>query len=89
MTSRGWFLVLVLLADIASALGVVYVRNESRVLAAELGALEGTRDQAMVTWSRLQLEQSMLADAGEVEGKARRMLRMRTPESHNILEIPR
>ena len=89
MTSRQGFLVLVLVADIASALGVVYVRNESRALSAELGALESTHDEAMTTWSRLQLEQSMLADAGEVEGKARRELRMRSPESLNILEVPR
>jgi cell division protein FtsL len=87
--SRNGFLVLVLLADIASALGVVYVRGESRALASELGALEDTHDRAMTTWSRLQLEQSMLADAGEVEGKARRMLDMRSPETLNILEIPR
>ena len=38
-------LVLVLVADVSSALGVVYTRHQSRLLAVELGFLEARQDE--------------------------------------------
>jgi len=83
------FLVLLLLADVGSALGVVYTRHQSRHLAVELGALEAEQDAAVAEWSRLQLEQAYLADAGQIEGTARGKLRMQSPGKVNILVIDR
>ena len=83
-------LILVLLAlvfAVVSALGVVYTRHESRQYAVELGKLENERDLFITEWSRLQLEQAVLADAGTVEPKARDSLGMRTPEKTVILVI--
>jgi cell division protein FtsL len=71
-------LIIVLLVDVGSALGVVYARQQSRQLAVQLGGLEAVRDEAIAEWSRLQLEQAWLADAGNIEVKARdrRQLRL-------------
>ena len=83
-------LVSVLLAlgfAVFSALGVVYTRHESRQYAVELGQLENERDAFITEWSRLQLEQAVLADAGTVEPRARDSLGMKSPGKTNILVI--
>ena len=87
MNSRLFFIVVALSLVIASALGVVRARHESRQYSAELGALEQARDDAMAEWSRLQIEQAYLADAGRVESEARERLRMREPERPLILVV--
>ena len=89
MNARILILIIVLVIDVASALGVVYARHESRRLSVQLGMLEAQRDEAIAEWSRLQLEQAWLADAGQIEAKARRELGMRTPEETRILVIGR
>jgi cell division protein FtsL len=80
-------LIAVLLLDVASSLGVVYTRHESRGLAVKLGALEKEHDNAVAEWSRLQLEQAWLADASQIEKKARDQLEMLKPESTRILVV--
>lgn len=87
MNARILILIIVLFVDVASALGVVYARHQTRQLSTQLGALEAARDDAMAEWSRLQLEQSWLADAGQIEAKARNELGMRSPESTKILVV--
>jgi len=80
--------VLVLLITvISSALGVVYTRHESRGVAVHLGDLEGDRDDLIAEWSRLTLEQAWLADAGQVESKAREELGMQDPKDTRILVV--
>jgi cell division protein FtsL len=76
-----------LVAVIVSALGVVYTRNESRRFAAHLGELEDQRDDYVAEWSRLQLEQAWLADASNVESKAREQLHMQSPGETLILVV--
>ena len=89
MSGRILLLIIVLVLDVASALGVVYSRHESRKLSTQLGALEADRDAAIAEWSRLQLEQAWRADAGQIEAKARGELGMRSPEDTQILVIGR
>ena len=89
MSGRILLLIIVLILDVVSALGVVYSRHESRKLSTQLGALEADRDQAIAEWSRLQLEQAWRADAGQIEAKARAELGMRSPEDTRILVIGR
>lgn len=79
----AFFLVLGLL--LASAIGVVALRHESRQLFAGLQEAAAERDQARVEWSRLQLEQAWLAEAGRVEREARDQLGMTLPERTGIL----
>jgi cell division protein FtsL len=87
LKKRLLFLIFILIADICSALGVVYTRHQSRHLAVQLGVLETWRDEAVAEWSRLQLEQAWLADAGQIEKTARSQLEMLQPEEIRILVV--
>lgn len=81
-----WFLLLLLVvAVLASAIGVVMLRHESRQLFVALQEADSARDAARVEWSRLQLEQAWLADAGRVERQAREQLEMESPDDVRIL----
>lgn len=87
MNSQILILVLVLIADVGTALGVVYTRHQSRGLAVELGALESRQDEGLAEWSRLQIEQGWLADASQIEKTARGVLLMRQPDETQILVV--
>lgn len=87
MNARLLIVLIVLTAVIGSALGVVYSRHESRRQAVQLGELENQRDELIAEWSRLQLEQAYLADAGQVESKARDELGMDSPAEIRILVV--
>ena len=79
----SFFLMLGLL--LASAVGVVALRHESRQLFTDLQEAASERDEARTEWSRLQLEQAWLAEAGRVEREARDQLGMTLPERTGIL----
>ena len=87
MNARLLAVLIVLTAVIASALGVVYTRHDSRRAAVERGMLEDERDAYIAEWSRRQLEQAWLADASHIESKARDSLGMQTPENTVILVV--
>jgi cell division protein FtsL len=87
VNARVLVLIIFLAAVVGTALGVVYTRHQSRHLSVELGSLEQDRDAAMAEWSRLQLEQAYLADAGGIEQKARTQLGMTVPEESRILVV--
>jgi len=87
LNSQILILVLVLIADVGSALGVVYTRHQSRLLAVELGALEAHQDEGLAEWSRLQIEQGWLADASQIEKTARGVLQMQQPDKTHILVV--
>mgnify|MGYP001573000841 CR=1 FL=1 len=87
MKSRIFILILVLVADVGSALGVVYARHQSRLLAVELGQLETRQDEGLAEWSRLQIEQGWLADASQIEKTARGELQMQQPAETKILVV--
>jgi len=80
-------LLLVLIANVGSALGVVYTRHQSRLLAVELGELEARQDEGLAEWSRLQIEQGWLADASQIEKTARGVLQMQQPDETHILVV--
>ena len=87
MNTQVLILILVLIADVSSALGVVYTRHQSRLLAVELGTLEVLQDEELAEWSRLQIEQGWLADASTIEQTARGVLQMQQPETTHILVV--
>lgn len=87
MNTRLFVFLILLVLVICSAVGVVYVKHESRRLAVELGELEELRDVANAEWGRLQLEQAWLADASLIEQVARERLQMRQPEQIQIVVI--
>lgn len=74
---------------LATALGVVWTRHESRVLFVELQELNGRRDELNIEWGRLQLEQATWAEASRVERLAREELNMQTPEQDDMVVIIR
>jgi len=84
---RRFVALVLLLAVIASALLVVDTRHQSRQLFLQLERLSVERDQANSEWSRLQLEQATLADAGRVEKIAIEKLGMHTPVDIRILVV--
>jgi cell division protein FtsL len=73
------FIVLLGVAVVASATGVVYAKYASRRHFVELETLRAKRDAVDVEWGRLQLEQSTWATHGRVERIAREKLDMRIP----------
>lgn len=77
------------LALLATALGVVWTRHESRVLFVELQELNGRRDELNIEWGRLQLEQATWAEASRIEQLAREELDMRTPAQDEVVVIVR
>ena len=87
MKSEILILIVVLIAIISSALGVVFTRHQSRQLAVQLSALETQQDEGLAEWSRLQIEQGWLADASQIEKKARGVLHMQQPAKTQILII--
>jgi|GEM_PF-283955 len=82
---RWLFFIVTVLALLASSIGVVAQRHESRELFARLQQAQAERDAARVDWSRLQLEQAWLAEAGRIERQARTQLGMDRPERVGIL----
>jgi cell division protein FtsL len=87
LNTQVLILFLVLVADVSSALGVVYARNQSRLLAVELDVLETHQDEGLAEWSRLQIEQGWLADASQIEKTAREVLKMQQPDETRILVV--
>ena len=75
------------LVVLASSLGVVYAKHQSRKLFVELDILKKERDEMNVEWGQLQLEQSTLATHGRIERIAKKRLGMVTPEYKKVLIV--
>ena len=85
MKAMGAAMVLALLvAVIASALGVVWTRHESRVLFVQLTALQNQRDELNIEYGRLELEQATHAEPRRVDSEARQKLGMLEPRPQDI-----
>ena len=66
-------------AVMASAIGSVYAKHESRKLFTELQELTIERDRLEVDWGKLQIEQSTWSTHARVEQLAREQMDMRSP----------
>ena len=75
------------LAGVASAVGCIYSKHQSRKLFTELQALTKERDQLEVEWGRLQIEQGTWSTHARVERLAREQMGMRTPVAGEILLV--
>ncbi len=85
---RIYWLVLLLTMVIGSALSVIYVKHESRILFAELRDTQKLKDQEVIEWGRLQLQNSTLATHSNVESRARKTLKMLLPEVVQVVQLP-
>ena len=85
MSQSQWRLAVAVLwvAVLASALGVVYGKQQARNRFNELQKLTTQRDDLDIEWGQLQLEQSTLAASGRVENVAREH-HMVTPQGNDL-----
>ena len=81
------FLALLIAANIASAIAVVYARHQHRQLFVELSRLEKARDSLNIEFGRLQLEQATWAESNRIDQIARDRLGMKFPEAAEIVVI--
>ena len=77
-------LAVLLLANIGSAIGVVYARHEHRQLFVALDRQTHERDELNIDFGRLQLEQATWAESNRVDQIARTKLGMKFPEGAEI-----
>ncbi len=82
-----FLLALLIAANVASAIGVVYARHRHRQLFVELTRFERARDELNVDFGRLQLEQATWAESNRVEQVARTRIGMKFPEADDIVVI--
>jgi cell division protein FtsL len=72
---------------IASALGVIYAKDRSRTLFAEIQRLEQVLDTYEPEYGQLQLEQNTWAEHSRIERLARTRLGMVMPDRESITYI--
>ena len=76
-----------LVASIATAIGVVYARHQHRLLFVELSRLEKARDELNIEFGRLQLEQATVAESNRIDQVARLRLGMMFPEVGDVVVV--
>jgi cell division protein FtsL len=85
---RVYWVALLLAFVLGSALTVIYVKHESRVLFSELRNVQKKQDQEIIEWGRLQLQNSTLATHSNVESRARKTLKMKLPKIVQLVRLP-
>ena len=86
MNGKAWFSLLLTLV-LCSALTVIYVKHQSRVLFADLRNIQKQQDLQVIEWGRLQLQNTTLATHSNVESRARKDLKMRLPENVELVRL--
>ena len=85
MKAIGVLCLLSLLAAVlASAIGVVWTRHESRVLFVNLTSLQNQRDELNIEYGKLELEQATYAEPRRIDDEARQKLGMVDPRPQDI-----
>ncbi|QDH70960.1 cell division protein FtsL [Marilutibacter alkalisoli] len=86
MTARLVLAVLIV-ANLATALAVIYARHQHRQLFVQLTRLEKARDELDIEFGRLQLEQATWAESNRIDQVARDRLGMKFPEGSEIVVV--
>lgn len=89
MIVRMTVFTILLLATLASAIGVVYARQQSRLTFVELTRLGNERDDLNFEFGRLQLEQATWAENNRIEQIARGKLGMVSPGAVDNIVVKR
>jgi cell division protein FtsL len=84
---RTLLLVLLSLAVVGGAIGVVWARHEHRQAYIALSQLENARDELDIEFGRLQLEQATWSEANRIEQVAGTRLGMKFPEDADIVVL--
>ena len=80
-------LAVLVVANVLTAIGVVYARHQHRQLFIQLTALEKARDELNIEFGRLQLEQATWAESNRIDQVARTRLGMVFPETRDIVLV--
>jgi len=87
MLARILLIGVLFLANVATAVGVVYSKHSMRKSFIELQAMQNKYDELQIDWGRYQLEQSAWATHGRVEKVAREKLNMGLVHSERLVFI--
>jgi cell division protein FtsL len=79
--------VLLIVANVVSALLVVFARHEHRQLFVQLNKLQRERDELNIEFGRLQLEQATWAESNRIDQVARERIGMKVPEGAETVVI--
>jgi cell division protein FtsL len=85
--SARLIIAVLILANVASAIGVVYARHEHRQLFVVLKRLQRERDDLNIDFGRLQLEQATWAESNRIDQVARNRLGMVFPEAGETVVV--
>jgi len=80
-------LAILVVANVLTAIGVVFARHEHRQLFIALSGLETARDELNIEFGRLQLEQATWAESNRIDQVARERLGMKFPEAGDIVVV--
>jgi len=80
-------LTVLIVANVASALTVVYARHQHRQLFMQVNKLDRARDELNIEFGRLQLEQATWAESNRIDQVARERLGMKFPEGAETVVI--
>jgi cell division protein FtsL len=80
-------LAILVVANVLTAIGVVFARHEHRQLFIALSSLEKARDELNIEFGRLQLEQATWAESNRIDQVARERLGMKFPEAGDIVVV--
>jgi cell division protein FtsL len=80
-------LMLLVAANVLSAIAVVFARHEHRQLFIALTGLERARDELNIEFGRLQLVQATWAECNRIDQVARTRLGMKFPETSDIVVV--
>jgi cell division protein FtsL len=78
---------LLILANVGSAIAVVYARHEHRQLFVDFKRLERERDELNIDFGRLQLEQATWAESNRIDQVARNRLGMVFPQADETVVV--
>lgn len=79
--------VLLLTMVVASALSVVYVKYDARLMFNQLQQELREQDRLGVEWNNLQLEQNTYASNNKIEQLARTTLNLRVPAPEDVVYV--
>ena len=87
---RYSFSYILLILVVISAFSVIYYTHVNRQTTSELEVLLSQKDELNIEWRNLLLEQNSLAEHSEIESKAKRLLKMKRPDSKSevIISLP-
>jgi cell division protein FtsL len=87
VSARLFLLVVLVLAVVGTAVGVVDARQQHRMAYIELSRLQAERDELDIEFSRLQLEQATWSEPNRIEQVATERLGMQFPEAADVVVL--